>query len=90
VVREGTGEGSTLSWFIRLSNGGGLLAASFGATQTDLSAQNDYDGDGKTDIAVWRDTTGTFFVRSSLNNAGLISTQWGATNDFPVASYDTH
>ena len=90
VVREGATAGSALSWFIRPSgNPTGVISAAFGATQSDLSAQNDYDGDGKTDIAVWRDTNGTFYVRRSLD-LGVVSTPWGAANDFPIASYDTH
>ena len=52
-------------------------------------AQNDYDGDGKCDLGVWRDPTGDFWYRSSINGA-FISTHWGAPNDMPIAGYDTH
>jgi len=78
-----------LTWYIRQSTNGQLKAAVFGASQTDLSVQNDYDGDGKTDIAVWRDTNGTFYVLRSLDN-GVTGFAFGAANDFPIASYDTH
>ncbi|MDQ3063949.1 MAG: hypothetical protein M3R14_13980 [Acidobacteriota bacterium] len=39
---------------------------------TDLSAPGDYDGDGKTDVSVWRETNGTFYVLKSTDNALLV------------------
>ncbi|HQU82420.1 MAG TPA: VCBS repeat-containing protein [Pyrinomonadaceae bacterium] len=89
VVREGATSATPLGWYILQSSNGALKAANFGNTGTDLNVQNDYDGDGKTDIAVWRDSTSTFYVLKSLDN-GLIVTPWGSPSDFPVASYDTH
>ena len=49
----------------------------------------DYDGDGKTDITVWRpDASANFFWISSANSNGYWA-QWGATNDIPVTGdYD--
>lgn len=90
VVREGTTPTSNLSWFIRKSSDGSFLGNTFGVTSTDLNVQNDYDGDGKTDIAVWRNSNGFFYVSSSLNGGSLIATPWGTASDFPIASYDTH
>ena len=89
VVREGATENTPLNWYIRRSSDGGLQAVAFGTTGTDLNAQNDYDGDGKADVAVWRDTTGFFYYLRSIDGA-LVGFQWGSSNDFPVASYDTH
>ncbi|MCA1624381.1 MAG: VCBS repeat-containing protein [Acidobacteria bacterium] len=94
VVREGATENSALTWFIRQSSNGGLRSAAFGSTggalvAGDITAQNDYDGDGKTDIAVWRDATGVFYILRSTDG-GLTSAQWGASGDFPIASHDTH
>ena len=91
VVREGATATSNLVWYIRKSTDGGLIASTFGITGSDLNTQNDYDGDGKCDIAVWRDTNGTFYVLTSssgFNN--LTATQWGSPSDNPIASYDTH
>jgi len=91
VVREGATPSSNLTWYIRKSTDGNLLATAFGITGSDLNVQNDYDGDGKTDIAIWRDTTGTFYVLTSGSNfQNATQTQWGVAGDYPVASYDTH
>ncbi|QQS32458.1 MAG: VCBS repeat-containing protein [Acidobacteriota bacterium] len=89
VVREGSTTNSPLIWYIIRSSDNVPIGVSFGDTGTDLNAQADYDGDGKTDIAIWRDTTGQFWYRSSINNAFNV-VAWGSPNDYPVASYDTH
>jgi len=89
VVREGTTLTSNLIWYILKSSNNSLQATSFGITGTDLNVQNDYDGDGKTDVAVWRDTNGTFYVLRSTDG-GLTSVQWGSPSDLPIAGYDTH
>ena len=89
VVREGATPTSNLVWYYLKSTDGTLGAVSFGITGSDLTAQNDYDGDGKCDVAVWRDSDGSFYILRSSNNT-LSVVQWGTANDFPVAAYDTH
>ncbi len=89
VVREGINASANLVWYVLKSSDNQLLASSFGITGTDITVQNDYDGDGKTDFAVWRDTNGTFYVLRS-NGGGLTSVQWGTSGDMPIASYDSH
>jgi spore coat protein A, manganese oxidase len=55
----------------------------------DAVVPGDYDGDGKTDFSVWRETDGNFYVlRSSDSNPGVVS--WGWLSDTPVAGYDAH
>ncbi len=53
----------------------------------------EHDGDGKTDIAVWRPSSGTWFIVPSSNPGSPIIVQWGATlnavEDVPVpGDYD--
>lgn len=89
VVREGATPTSNLTWYVRKSSDGQLIQRSWGVTGTDLNVQNDYDGDGKTDFAIWRNTDGKFYVINDVTGA-ISVVSWGAPNDFPVASYDTH
>ncbi len=89
VLREGKLQTDPLTWLIKRSSDGAAVIVNFGTTGTDYNAQNDYDGDGRTDITVWNNTTATFFVMGSVSGT-TTSVALGAPNDYPVASYDTH
>lgn len=89
VVREGATPQAELTWYWRRSIDGVLAGRTWGITGTDLLAQNDYTGDGKTDLAVWRNTDGKFYVWNSTTNS-YSEVSWGQPSDFPIASYDTH
>jgi hypothetical protein len=55
----------------------------------DISIASDFDGDGRTDLAVWRPTTGEWFIRYSADNysyASWKSFQWGLPGDIPLGS----
>jgi hypothetical protein len=54
----------------------------------DQFAPGDYDGDGRTDLAVYRNSAGVFFVQRSSDNT-VIGVQFGLQGDEPVArDYD--
>ncbi len=89
VVRAGATPDANLVWYILRSSDNKLFASSFGITGIDSTVQNDYDGDGKTDIAIWRETDASYTIFKSFDG-GLIGAQWGAPGDVPVAGYDTH
>src|SRR2546427_9576644 len=48
----------------------------------DVAFSRDYDGDSKTDFAIYRPTTGEWFIQTSY--FGTIQAAWGAPGDVPV------
>lgn len=77
-------------WFYKQAATGGsttTLAFTSGFTMqaTDLSVTGDYDGDGRTDITVWRPATGYWYIQRSATNT-LRSDQWGQSLDVPIAA----
>jgi hypothetical protein len=89
------GTAGNISWFVRPSSTGvinGGPTAVFGNSATDFPTQGDYDGDGKTDFAVWRPNADPaqnyFFFLGSTSGYG--QNEWGQNGDYPVANYNSH
>jgi hypothetical protein len=56
---------------------------------TDKLVPGDYDGDGITDVAVWRPSDGTWYYRASGNIFNSFAFQFGQNGDIPQpADYD--
>ena len=91
VTRDVSGQ---MTWFIQNSGSGSLAVAPFGLP-TDRVVPEDFDGDGKDDVAVWRENGNPtpdrayFFILRSSDNTLQIE-QIGTQGDDPsiVGDYD--
>lgn len=85
VVRNtGGGSGGQVTWFYNLNGSGGTVGFAWGIS-TDFFVPEDYDGDGKDDIAVWRPgapTVAAFYIYNSSNNTVRVE-PFGQTGDDP-------
>lgn len=72
-------------WWIL--SGGSPISYQWGESE-DKPAPGDFDGDGKTDFGVFRESDGTWYIICSSNEAVIIET-FGERDDVPVAAdYD--
>jgi hypothetical protein len=59
------------------------FSATHWGIRSDIFAIEDYDGDGRDDITVFRPSSGTWYVLKSSDN-NLVSRVWGAATDAPL------
>ena len=91
VIRATGGPGTPVDWLI-LPNSGATTGANYQqqwGANGDFFVPSDYDGDGKTDLAVWRASTGTWFILQSATST-VRTVNFGTAGDNPtvVGDYD--
>ncbi len=75
-----------LKWYFIRSSDGGIYPRSWGVVG-DKPVLGDYDNDGVDDVAIYRPSTGEWFV--NFASGGSKMQQWGKNGDIPVpADYD--
>jgi len=75
------------TWSVVNSSTGASFSRALG-TGSDRPVPYDYDGDGRTDMAVWRSNTGEWIIINSLTGQTRV-VQWGISGDQPApGDYD--
>ena len=78
----------------RVLAGNGIPVVDMGADEVvshggAIPVAGDYDGDGKTDIALFRSSTGEWYIFKSSTRTAAPVVRWGGVGDVPVAGdYD--
>jgi len=70
-----------------LRSASGYAATPFGLFTGDVPISGDFDGDGRTDITVWRNSTGDFYYLES-STSSFKAIHFGATGDNPKIVQD--
>ena len=75
-------------WILNSGYATGQSAAVYQALQWglpgDFPVPSDYDGDGRSDFAVWRPTDGVWYLRLAKNLTQFETWQWGLYGDLPI------
>ncbi|REJ79091.1 MAG: hypothetical protein DWQ47_06520 [Acidobacteria bacterium] len=92
--------GSTVEWWIAERDGGGSIGGGpyqWGALiagYTEFVATGDFDGDGATDIGIWRrnnaDPNDCFFYVRRSSDLALETYEWGDPGDAPVPGWNSN
>jgi len=76
------------TWTLRFHDGGqgdtgAIIAASLTLTSSaPLNARSDFDGDGKSDVSVFRPSEGNWYLNRSTDGFAVIN--WGLSTDIPA------
>jgi hypothetical protein len=77
------------TWYIRRSSDGVMETRSLGPRIDDVAVPADYDGDGLTDVAIWRPSNGTWYIDYSSTGERYSSIFGKQPTDIPTpADYD--
>lgn len=71
-------------WSLTLTTESQVCSTTPGPTEPERAVRGDFDGDGRTDISIWRPSTGEWWV--SRSTGGYSGVQWGNSADIPLSA----
>ena len=75
-------------WSIYLMGSGTVRSNSFGSTG-DYNIAGDYNGDGITDLAVWRNGTNLVHFSPTIGTNSNLIINFGQAGDYPAAAFQS-
>jgi len=76
-------EGGLLTWYVSYAAGGADVIR-FGLAGDHTNCHLDTDGDGTSEIRVWRPGNGTWYTRTGESPLDYTAQQWGLPGDIPL------
>jgi hypothetical protein len=73
------GQGPNPGWYVDTIRVNGNYACSFTPPPTTVKSRADFDGDGKTDISVFRPSEGNWYLNQTTAGFGVV--KWGVSSD---------
>lgn len=86
VVDDFSGDQGSITggWTLTLITQSATCSTTPGPTEPKRAVRADFDGDGRTDLSIWRPSSGDWWINRSTDGPGVLN--WGLNGDIPFGA----